>query len=132
MDATAFQIAGVEFPVLVGGSSIDFIQTGLGNVHGHMAAIFTVGNGELPGILAPGGNLVGAGGIGKEFHSCACILVIGQSFTEGIIEIIGGQGRCLGGDGGQGGNDLVFHGVACRTGSGVGVAVGTGGNTPGL
>ncbi len=119
-------VAGVELAVLVGCAAVDFIQTGLGNVHGHVAAIFAVGNGELAGILTPCGNLIGAGGIGEEFHSHACVLVIGQSFTEGIIEIVGGQSGCLRGDGGQGGNDLVFHGVACGTGSGVGEAVGDG------
>ena len=91
-----------------------------------MAAIFAVGDGELAGILTPCGNFIGAGGIGEKRNGYTGILVIGQSFTEGIIEIVGGQSGCLRGDGGQGGNDLVFHGVACGTGSGVGEAVSDG------
>jgi len=122
-------VAGVELAVLISGGSIDFIQTGLGNVHGHMAAILTVGDGELAGILVPGGGLVGTGGIRKEFNGHTGILAVSQALAEGVIEIVSGQGRCLGGDGGQSGNNLIFHGIASGSGSGVGEAIRDGSGT---
>lgn len=75
-------VAGVELAVLVGCAAVDFIQTGLGNVHGHMAAIFAVGDGELAGILTPCGNFIGAGGIGEKRNGYTGMLPVPSILGE--------------------------------------------------
>ena len=83
-----------------------------------MTIVAGVSNSEAAVILNPGSYLIGAVGIGEELKLYILQrLVVGQANTDGVIEVYGGQAGCLGGDGGQSGNDLVFHHVASRTGS---------------
>lgn len=41
-------------------------------------------------------------------------LIVGESFGNAVIKVVGCQARCLGCDGGQSGNNLILHHVAGR------------------
>ena len=90
-----------------------------------MTVIIGVADGELAIVLVPGSNLIGTALVGEELDlNVLQILVVGQTFADGIVEIVGGQSGSLRGDGGQAGQNLVFHHVTGRTGSIVGKTIG--------
>ena len=118
-------VTGIQLAVDVLGIAVDFSQTCGGDVDGHVTVIIGVADGELAIVLVPGSNLIGAVLIGEELNlNVLQLLVVGQTFADGIVEVVGGQSSGLGSDGGQAGQNLVFHHVTGRTGSIVGETIG--------
>ena len=117
-------IAHIHMAVHIGGSAVDLVQTGFGNVHGHMAVIAGVAYCELAGIHIPRSNLVGAVLVGEDFDFHTISLVVRQTLVDGVIEVVHGQAGCIGGDGGQGGNNLILHHITGRGGCIVAEAIG--------
>ena len=117
-------ITSVNCAVGIGCAAVDLIQTGLGDVHGHVPVVLRIGDRELAAFHIPGGGGVGAVLILEELQLYTGFLAVLHAFAEGVIEVVHGQSGCIGGDGGQGGNDLVFQSVAGGGGGVVGVAIG--------
>ena len=83
-----------------------------------MTVVAGVSNGELAVILNPGCYLVSAVGIGEELNlDILQALVVGQTCADGVIEIVGGQAGCVGGNGRQSGQNLILHNITGRSGS---------------
>ena len=118
-------VTGIQLAVDVLGIAVDLSQTCGGDVDGHVTVIIGIVDGEFAILLVPGSNLISAALVGEELDlNVLQILVVGQTFADGIVEIVGGQSGSLGGDGGQAGQNLVFHHVTGRTGSIVGETIG--------
>ena len=104
---------------------IQLCQSGFCHFNGHdrftgigHAIIYS----ELAILFAPFGNGVSTGGICKQLQGYVAF-GIGQSLGQCINKGVAGQVGCLGGNAGQGGNDLVVDGVPGGSCAGVGVAV---------
>ena len=109
-------IAHIHMAVYIGGSSVDLVQSSLGNIHGHMAVIAGIADGELAGVHIPGSYLVGAVLVGENLDLHAVRLVVAQTLRDGVIEVIHGQAGGIGGNGRQGADDLILQSVSGRSG----------------
>ena len=120
-------VTGIQLAVDIFRIAVDFSQTGGSHIHGHVPVIAGVGDGKLAAVHIPGGNLVGAVLVRKELNlHIPQGLVVAQTLTKGVIEVVYRQSGGLRGNGGQGGNHLVLHHITGGAGSGVGKAVGNG------
>ena len=97
-------------------NTIDLCQTDFSYVDGHMTIVAGVSDSETAVILNPCSHFIGAVGVGEELDlDILQSLVVCQAGTDSVIEVVGGQAGRLGGNGGQSGQDLIFHHVAGRT-----------------
>ena len=124
---SAVGVAGVDH----GGTGInslgavDLSQTSCGHLNGHDGLAFcsaSVGDGEEAIGLFPGGNQVGAALVCEELQH-NIVLLVGNTLAQSIDEGVAGQVGGLGGDAGQGGNDLIVNDITGGGGAGVGIAV---------
>src|SRR5699024_925418 len=104
-------VTSVNCAVGIGCAAVDLLQTSLGDVHSHVPVVLRIGDGEFAAFHVPGGGGVGAVLIFEELQLYTGFLAVLHAFAEGIVEAVHGQSGCFGGDGGQGGNDLVFQSV---------------------
>ena len=104
---------------------IQLCQSGFRHFNGHdrfTGIVRAITYSELAILFTPFGNGVGTGGICKQRQSYIA-LGVGQPLGQSINEGVAGQVGCLGGNAGQGGNDLVVDGVPGRSRAGVGVGI---------
>lgn len=106
--------------------TVDFGQAHVSDTNRHVTTVLAVGNSELAGIHCPGSNLVRAVLIREELNGDAGVLAVGQALGEGVIEAVDRQGGGLRSDGGQSGDELVFHQITRRTGRSVCKTIGDG------
>ena len=122
----ALRIAPVQAGGVINcGGVIDLVQAGSGHGDGHSAGVLVrraIRYGELPGRLIPLSDLLGAGSI-LEPLQFDVLFVVHKAFAECIDKGVCSEGRGIGGDGGQGGDDLIVHHIPVRAGAGVGVAI---------
>jgi len=114
-----------------GGRLVDLRQAGIGHADGHGVGRVVVTHSEFAGAFIPGGDLVGAGGIAEELDDHV-LLVILDALAQRIHIGILAQSRCLGGNGGQGADDLIIHRVAHGGGGSVSVPIGDVGQAAGV
>lgn len=100
-----------------GGRLVDLRQASLSHPDGHNVLCIIIGNGELAGIFIPGGDLVSAASVLKELND-HIVLVVANAPAQCVHIGVLAQSRCLGGDGGQGADNLVVHGISHGGGSG--------------
>ena len=108
------------------GAGVDFVQTLIchGNAHHRFARVSDrIGDREFPGAFIPGRDLICTVGI-PEKRDKHIALVVGKALGECIGKAVVGEIRGSGGDGRQGGDDLVVQRIAVRGSGGMGVAVG--------
>ena len=118
----AVAIPALDAVGIHGGRLVDLAQAGLRHLDGHDVGGIIVSHRKCAGILGPCSDLVGAGGIAEKLDNHV-LLVILNALGHGIDVSIPAERRRLGGDGGQGTDDLVVHGVTHGGGSGVGIAI---------
>ena len=106
-----------------GGRLVDLRQASLSHPDGHNVLCIIIGNGELAGIFIPGGDLVSAASVLKELND-HIVLVVANAPAQCVHIGVLAQSRCLGGDGGQGADNLVVHGISHGGGSGMLKAIG--------
>ena len=85
---------------------VDLAQTRLGHADGHGVGGIIVGHGEFAGILRPSGDLIGAASVLEELDDYI-LLIVTDALGHGIdVSILTQAGR-LGGNSGQGADDLI-------------------------
>ena len=102
---------------------VDLAQTGFDHADGHGVGGIIVTHGKFAGVLGPGGDLVGAASVLKELND-HIVLVVANALRHGINISIFAERRRLGGNRGQGADDLIIHRVAHGGGGSVSVPIG--------
>ena len=113
------------------GRFIDLRQTALRHLDGHGVGGIIVTYGKFAGVLGPCDDLVGTASVLKELDNDV-VLVVLDALTQSIHIGILAQSRCLGGDRGQGTDDLVVHRIADRGGRSMCIAVPNVGQVAGI
>ena len=118
----AVGIAALHAVGVNGGCLVDLRQTGIGHADGHSVGCVIVSHGEFAGVLGPGGDFVIAASIAEKLDDHIVLVVfdaLAQSVRIGVLA----QAGCLGGNRGQGADDLVVHHIARGCGGSVSVTV---------
>ena len=115
-------LTALDAVVVNSGRFVVLAQTGFGHADGHRVLRVIINQGELAGILRPCGDLIGAGGIAEELDNHV-VLVVANTLAQSIHIGILTQAGSLGGNRGQGAQNLVVHDVAHGSGSGMSVTV---------
>ena len=105
-----------------GGRLVDLAQTGIGHADGHGVSSGIIGHGELAGVFRPGGDLVGAASVLEELDDHV-VLVVADALAQRVHIGVLAQRRSLGGNRGQGADDLVVHNITHGCGSSMFVTV---------
>ena len=118
----AIRVATLHAVGIHGGRLVDLRQTGIGHADGHGVGGIIVTHGKFAGVHRPGGDLVGAASVLEELDDHV-VLVVADALGHGIDVGVFAQRRCLGGNRGQGADDLIVHNITHGCGSSMLVTV---------